>query len=61
MEVVCLLVVLKSLGEEVIVLLAQGLLHRCDVQRGSGLLGFQRVRFLLSLLHRQEGFSVNVT
>lgn len=57
-EVVCLLVVLKSLREEIIVLLAEGLLHRRDVQRCSGLLGLRHVCRLISWLQRWDRLSV---
>lgn len=58
MEVISLLVLLQSLGEELIVLLAQGALHRGDVRRGPRLLGLRRL-CSLPLLRGRKGSSVN--
>lgn len=54
MEVICLLVLLQSLGEELIVLLAQGVLHCGDVKRGPRLLGLRRLRSALLLQGRKR-------
>lgn len=57
MEVICLLVLLQSLREELVVLLAQGVLHRGDVKRGPRLLRLRRLRSPV-LLQGRKGSSV---